>query len=107
MVTYYVRYSLLATLGHKMKGSISKAINVYGKDPKVSIVVKGIALTLIQFVKQTTIVDITKRKYHYHNDLERTLQIALFSKTRVSMYLNPNSSNIVCAADHCKNEAVR
>lgn len=37
LIDYHIRYSLLATLGHKRKGSITKAIKEYGKDPKVTI----------------------------------------------------------------------
>lgn len=35
LIDYHVRYSLLATLGHKHKGSITTAIKIFGKDPKL------------------------------------------------------------------------
>lgn len=47
IVTYHVRYALLATLGHKHKGNIFKAIKRYGKDPSTKISIRKIDNALV------------------------------------------------------------
>jgi hypothetical protein len=52
---------LLATLGHKHKGSISKAIKSYGKSPKIELSQNGKLKTLVQFISEQEVAQTTRK----------------------------------------------
>jgi len=52
---------LLATLGHKHKGSISKAIKSYGKSPKIELNQNDKLETLVQFISEKEVAQTTRK----------------------------------------------
>nr|QFP99053.1 hypothetical protein [Rhizaria sp.] len=116
LVDYHVRYSLLATLGHKHKGSITKAIKAYGKDPKVIMRkmensrgdVKIETKTLVQFVTSAEIA-VKTRGFRLpetgKNDLS-ALEAKLSSTPSVNMLSLPSQLLGKCAVKNCNSKAV-
>ena len=110
IITYSIRYSLLATLGHKHKGSISKALKVYGKTPKVILKGEnGKEKILIAFISEQEVAQAT-RKFRISSDKE------IFSPKEISKLLeaplgiqklsNPSQLLGDCAVKVCTERAV-
>lgn len=106
MVNYSVRYSLLATLGHKHKGSISKAIKKYGKSPSVTLDTgkKG-EKVLATFISEMEVAKAT-RKFRISENQKDDLNNVLNPKIGVQLLSNPSQLLNHCAIKNCSEKAV-
>jgi hypothetical protein len=107
-VDYHIRYSLLATLGMKHKGSITKAIKTYGKDPRIDVLRPGKVTPqkVVQFITAVEIAQCT-RKFLVNYDYQ-TLDLgkALAPHLGVHMLSNPTALLGTCAHKGCQERAV-
>lgn len=106
MINYSVRYSLLATLGHKHKGSISKAIKKYGKSPSVTLDTgkKG-EKVLATFISEMEVAN-TTRKFRTSGNQKDDLKNVLNPILGVQLLSNPSQLLGYCAVKDCSEKAV-
>lgn len=106
MVNYSVRYSLLATLGHKHKGSISKAIKKYGKSPSVILDTAGKGeKVLATFISEKEVANAT-RKFSTSGNQKDDLTNSLNPVLGVQLLSNPSQLLGECAVKDCPVKAV-
>lgn len=108
IITYNLRYSLLATLGHKHKGSISKAIKEYGKSPSVKLKDENKEKTLVQFISEQEVAKATRKFNITEENLLTPMEIdsLLDSKLGVQKFSHPSQLLGKCAVKTCKETAV-
>jgi len=101
-----VRYSLLATLGHKHKGSITKAIKKYGKSPSVTLDTLGKGeKALATFISEKEVANATRKfrtSGNQKDDLKNTLDPAL----GVQLLSKPFQLLEDCAVKDCPEKSV-
>jgi len=108
MITYSIRYSLLATLGHKHKGSISKAIKAYGKSPIVKLKNGDKENILVQFISEQEVAKAT-RKFNINKERLLTpidIENLLDTKLGIQKFSNPSQLLGTCAIKTCSETAV-